>query len=236
MTTNSERSLPRDPEMAKSVEEYLFQHPEFFASRDALLRELKVPHFSGGAVSLVERQVALLRDENRSLNQRLDQLLTVAKENEQLAQRVHALASHLADADSLGEMVESLKQEMREGFAASGIALHVHAVPREGVEVPDCVITNPLATPQGIHELIAERRSACGRLKPALKERLFPDIDDDKLSAVILPLVNRRWQGFFGIASRDTQRFRPELGLEILTQLADLLTLSLQAWFDEPAD
>ncbi|MDH3326971.1 MAG: DUF484 family protein, partial [Gammaproteobacteria bacterium] len=43
---------------AKDVEVYLDKHPEFFQEYPELLVELKVPHPSGGAVSLIERQVA----------------------------------------------------------------------------------------------------------------------------------------------------------------------------------
>ena len=44
---------------AHTVAEYLRLHPAFFAEYDELLPDLIIPHQSGQAVSLVERQVKL---------------------------------------------------------------------------------------------------------------------------------------------------------------------------------
>lgn len=46
------------------VADFLRAHPDFFERHLALLSELVVPHSSrGGAVSLLERQVGVLRDQ-----------------------------------------------------------------------------------------------------------------------------------------------------------------------------
>ena len=46
------------------VADFLRTHPDFFERHLALLTELVVPHSSrGGAVSLLERQVGVLRDQ-----------------------------------------------------------------------------------------------------------------------------------------------------------------------------
>ena len=47
------------PEQA--VVDYLTAHPDFFTRHPQLLRDLSLPHDSGNAVSLIERQVELLR-------------------------------------------------------------------------------------------------------------------------------------------------------------------------------
>ena len=44
-----------------SVAAYLSEHPEFFNKQEDLLAKLRIPHKSGGAISLLERQVSLLR-------------------------------------------------------------------------------------------------------------------------------------------------------------------------------
>jgi uncharacterized protein YigA (DUF484 family) len=45
----------------ESVRDYLEANPDFFERHSALLSALSVPHGSGEAVSLVERQVSMLR-------------------------------------------------------------------------------------------------------------------------------------------------------------------------------
>src|SRR5690554_3034051 len=54
---------------AAEVAEYLRQNPAFFVEHDDLLADLLIPHQSGQAVSLVERQVKLLRERNIDVRQ-----------------------------------------------------------------------------------------------------------------------------------------------------------------------
>ena len=51
-----------DPLEPEQIEAWLREHPEFFENHPDLLAELSLPHESGSAISLVERQVRLLRD------------------------------------------------------------------------------------------------------------------------------------------------------------------------------
>jgi len=60
-------STQRKPEFVEaalsdaSVRDYLEANPDFFERHSAILSSLSVPHGSGEAVSLVERQVSMLR-------------------------------------------------------------------------------------------------------------------------------------------------------------------------------
>ena len=47
---------------ADDVASYLRENPDFFTDRDGLLAEMTVPHESGKAISLLERQVKILRE------------------------------------------------------------------------------------------------------------------------------------------------------------------------------
>ena len=48
----------------EDVISYLRLDPDFFQRHSTLLSELNLPHDTGGAVSLIERQVAILLVEN----------------------------------------------------------------------------------------------------------------------------------------------------------------------------
>ncbi|WP_164247913.1 DUF484 family protein, partial [Stenotrophomonas maltophilia] len=80
---------------------YLSQHPEFFVEHDELIPELRIPHQPGDAVSLVERQVRLLRERNIEMRHRLSQLMDVARENDRLFDKTRRLVHDLLDATSL---------------------------------------------------------------------------------------------------------------------------------------
>ncbi len=73
------------PELtADQVADWLLDHPHFFADREELLAEMRVPHQRGTAISLVERQLGLLRDRNGEMRHRLTHLMDVARDNDRL--------------------------------------------------------------------------------------------------------------------------------------------------------
>ena len=77
----------------QDIKTFLEQHPDFLVEHPDLLETLQVPHgLDGPAVSLVERQVQVLRDRQAESRQRLAELVRNARDNEALVGRVHALA------------------------------------------------------------------------------------------------------------------------------------------------
>ena len=69
---------------AEGVAEYLEQNPGFFEQHADLLSDIKLQHGSGGAISLIERQVAVLREKNQALESNILQLVQIAQDNEVL--------------------------------------------------------------------------------------------------------------------------------------------------------
>ena len=68
----------------EDVEQFLRENPDFFQNRPALLAALNLPHGGEGAVSLVERQVAILRERNITSRQKLVELSEIGRENDRL--------------------------------------------------------------------------------------------------------------------------------------------------------
>ena len=102
----------------QSVADYLLAHPDFFERHQTLLTTLRVPHRSGAAVSLVERQVATLRQSNLQLERKLRDLVDVARSNDQLAEKVHALATRLLAAGTRAQAVGVAEELLRSSFNA----------------------------------------------------------------------------------------------------------------------
>ncbi len=90
------------------IEDYLRRHPTFFLEHETLLTELYLPHASGEAVSLLERQVSLLRERNIDARKRLKDFLEEGERNDELFGKTRELVLTLMDARSLSHMVESL--------------------------------------------------------------------------------------------------------------------------------
>jgi uncharacterized protein YigA (DUF484 family) len=84
----------------EEVISYLRLDPDFFQRHASLLSELNLPHESGAAVSLVERQVAILRERNMNMRRRMNELIEAAKENESLFEKIRSLTLELLYVDS----------------------------------------------------------------------------------------------------------------------------------------
>ena len=78
---------------AEVVSDYLKENPDFFNQHPEVLSELKLTQrFGDSAISLVERQVAILRERNAELRRRLDTLMLVAEHNEALLEGLRKLS------------------------------------------------------------------------------------------------------------------------------------------------
>lgn len=84
LTKEKEKSNPSDSITADQVSAYLKANPDFFIAHGKLLADLSLPHESGSAVSLLERQVKILRDRSIESRHTLNSLLENARYNDQL--------------------------------------------------------------------------------------------------------------------------------------------------------
>ena len=85
-TEFTDESLSED-----AIHDYLADNPDFFVRHADLLSALKLPHSSGAAVSLVERQVSVLRQKDLKHERELKELLEVAHANDALSAKIHCL-------------------------------------------------------------------------------------------------------------------------------------------------
>jgi len=74
MTTGQARGIKQGGLNDLSVAEYLQTYPDFFERNGPLLAKLRLPHLrdAGATVSLVERQVEVLRERNQSLERKTE--------------------------------------------------------------------------------------------------------------------------------------------------------------------
>ena len=89
MTTREARGLVAQDSEEESIASYLQRNPEFFERHQALLARLKLPHARGGStISLVERQIEVLREKQAALEEKLAEFVRVAR-----SQRRHRRAA-----------------------------------------------------------------------------------------------------------------------------------------------
>src|SRR5262245_13856598 len=97
-----------DPRDEDAVMRYLRDNPDFFGRHPTLLTDLSLPHDSGQAISLVERQVAILRERNIDMRRRLTHLVGAANYNDSLFEKTRRFTLHALDCESLGAVDELL--------------------------------------------------------------------------------------------------------------------------------
>jgi len=211
---------------AQEVEAYLRMHPDFFERRHSLLAELSVPHPAHGAVSLIERQVELLRERNRQLKERLVDLVAVARENEELSSRLHRLALALMGSEDINDVVNTTIDLLRDEFPATPVAVRVLTAAGQIEAVPsEHYMDNPTAD-RLFEAVFAAHRPVCGGLAPEQKAYLFGDTA--VRSAVLVPLTDGRPLGILALGSPEANRFHSGMGTLFLGHLGELVSRAIK--------
>lgn len=216
--TEQNQDKPQLPD-AEAVAAYLSAHPEFFVDHDELIPELRIPHLPGGAVSLVERQVKLLRERNIEMRHRLSQLMDVARDNDRLFDKTRRLVLDLLDANSLEEIIGAVDESLRHEFQVPYVSLILFS------EAPLPVgrsVTNAEAQ-QAIGGLIGSGKTICGVLRPHELVFLFGDEESKEIGSAAVVALNQQ-QGILAIGSQDPQHYKSSLGTLFLSYIAEVLT------------
>src|SRR6202046_3905951 len=123
--TSQARGIKQEGLNDANVADYLLTYPDFFERNSQLLTKLRLPHVRDVAatVSLVERQVEVLRERNQSLERKLKELVDVARANDALADRIHRLSQRLIRTRTLGESISAIETSLREDFDAMNSVL-----------------------------------------------------------------------------------------------------------------
>ena len=203
--------LPRLTEA--DVVQFLEDHPEFFIGKDALLSDMRIPHNSGPATSLVERQLAVHRERNVELRQRLSDLLENARRNDQLFEKSRRLVLALVEADSL-----------RKDFGVDAWAM-LHFTERQ-LEEP-LIAIHSTERQRTTHRLFKGHRAICGQL-PASDIAMLLGVDSsDAKSVASAQIRGRDNNGVLTIASKNPSYYRSSMDTLFLDYIADVLALRL---------
>ncbi|RFA30685.1 hypothetical protein CAI21_03985 [Alkalilimnicola ehrlichii] len=220
MTTQQQRQIQAELD-DESVARYLSERPEFFLHHRDVLEALQIPHDCGNAISLLEYQARSLRETNRTLKTRLEELLAVARDNDRLAERMHRLTLELMRADSLDSLLYNLKDCLRSDFNADVVRILVLVEP-DLAQAPELIRADAdeLAL---FASCLKEQRPLCGDLEADQKTFLFGDSAEQVASTALVPIVDGDTLGLLAIGSRDPERFHPGMGTVFLRQLSVLL-------------
>ncbi len=229
MTTREARGLAAVDTEEESVAAYLQRNPEFFERHTALLARLRLPHSHGGStISLVERQIEVLREKQATLEGKLAELVRVARANDAIAERLHRFTRRLLRGVPRAEAVAHIEAGLREDFDAFNAALVLIGVPPDPT-LPAFVRTVSADDPQlkSFESLFQSGRPRCGQARDSQREFLFGPEGLEMGSVALVPLGDKGAVGLLALGSADRDRFHPGMSTEFLARLADLITDAL---------
>ena len=211
---------------AHEVAAWLRRHPKFLQQFPDLALSMIVPRDDGPAASLASYQLEVLRDKNRELSRRLQDLFAISQENERLAVRTHPLTLSLMRQATAADTVRAMAASLAEDFAGDLVRI-VLFQPLPGLENTDWlqVITRDDRLLQPFTDFLKEGEPLCGRLHPDKQAVLYGERVEEVNSSALLPLEG--W-GLVAIGTHDPNRFYPGMGTLFLRMMGDALVAALQ--------
>lgn len=215
---------------SEQIAEFLRQNPDFFDAWPDLLADLKIPHANGGAVSLVERQLAVLRERNVELRERLNGLLSVARDNDLIFERTRSLVLALLEAQALPDIAQALQRSLQDDFGMAAMSLLLFDIPADDLP-PRVRAVDAAEAENGMGGLLKGRKVVCGVLRPEELQWAFGAAADAVGSAAIIPLVSpgapHKSIGLLAIGARDPQHFKSGLDTLFVGHIGDVLARRL---------
>ena len=225
MTTREARGLPAADAEEESVARYLQSNPEFFERHQALLARLRLPHSRGGStISLVERQIEVMRERHAALEAKLAELVRVARDNDVVAERFHRFARRLLRAPSRQAALDEIEASLRDDFDAfHSVLLLVGAASEESSQrFPRCIAPDD-PNLKSFESLFASAKPRCGQVRDSQREFLFGTDANDIGSVALVPLGEKGSLGLLALGSTARDRFHPGMSTEFLGRMADLI-------------
>ena len=213
---------------AHEVAAWLRRHPLFLKQFPDLALSLVVPRDDGPAASLASYQLEVLRDKNRELSRRLQELFGNAQENERLAVRTHQLALALMRQGSAADTLRAMAASLAEDF--NGDLVRFVLFERvEGLDDVDWlqVIAADDARLASFRDALADGEPICGRLHPDKHALLYGARAEEVQASAWLPLPG---VGLVTVGSRDPNRFFPGMGTLFLRMMGEALAVALKRY------
>jgi len=232
MTTPQSKNTADTTDLERQIVKFLRDHPNFFEQHPDLLADMTLSHTTGSAISLIERQVSILREQKEAARKKLQTLIQNATANERLNERLNSLTLALLDTETLDDVLEIVQTRLSKDFDADAVVIRLfnngHPSLAKRAEIIDW--SEPVLG--AFEKVIRERRPVCGRLGHGQLESLFNDDAGNIASAALIPLVESEnsvsCYGMVAIGSHDRERFRADMGTLFLAQLGKILARVLK--------
>ncbi len=211
---------------AHEVAAWLRRHPKFLQQFPDLAMTLVVPREDGPTASLAGYQLDVLRDKNRELSRRLQELVAVSQENERLAVRTHQLTLALMRERDTAGVVRAMAATLAEDFNGDLVRVVLFS-PVPGLEADDWlrIVSRDDASLRPFADALAAGEPLCGRLHPDKQALLYGARVGEVQSTALLPLEG---VGLVAVGSHDANRFYPGMGTLFLRMMGEAFVAAMR--------
>lgn len=220
--TSAKQGSDKNDVSADQVAAYLQKHPDFFINRDSLLEQITLPHESGKAISLLERQVKILRERSIESRHTLNTLMENAKYNDQLFSVTRALILALLIEDEVSQIASATEANLntQPGIDVSSVILfeteHLNNVGNTRRESTDFL-------QESFPTLLRDRKTICKSIEKETANFLFPHRGGGIRSVALCPIGRERMLGVLAIGNKSHDYFHPELDTLFLDFIGEVL-------------
>src|ERR1700722_5582573 len=208
MTTNQVRGLPAEPVEEQAVAQYLHRNADFFEHHPQLLARMRLQHpRNGSTVSLIERQVDVLREKIQTQDDKLAEFVRVARGNNILAEKIHRFTRRLLRTAGTGPAIAEIEASLREDFDT----LHAVLLLPEGSVPADHDpswrflrrVNSEDTGYRSFDSLFAAAKPRCGQIRDSQREYLFGTEAPNIGSVAMIPLGGQPPAGLLALGSVD---------------------------------
>jgi hypothetical protein len=186
---------------------------------------------NGSTVSLIERQVDVLREKILSQEDKLAEFVRVARGNNVLAEKIHRFTRRLLRTAGTGPAIAEIEASLREDFDT----LHAVLLLPEGTAPADHDsswrflrrVNSDDPGYRSFDTLFAACKPRCGQIRDSQREYLFGTEAPNIGSVAMIPLGGQPPAGLLALGSVDRDRFHPGMSTEFLGRMGELITDAL---------
>ncbi len=208
----------------EQVSQFLTENPTFFLKHEHLLADLYLPHASGEAVSLFERQVNILRERNIEMRKRHNDMLEQGQRNDILFQKTRDLILNLLASRSLNDLAKKLTDYCSKEFQVDQVQFSLFANPdlyRNSL----CRVVSLAEAERSMPSLPNAAECISGVFREDEFKFLFADQYSDIASAIVLPLRNNGTTiGMLAMGSNDARYFQAGMDTLFLTFIGEVIS------------
>ena len=206
----------------KDVAAYLLANPDFFVDRDRLLLKIQVPHKSKGTISLVEKQLDVIRDRQKKTRRQLREFVENAERNKEIFDKSRKLILSMMDAKQSSKFFAALEKGLKRDFGCKANSLVVFGKPKQINHFTSRIPAE--SAKKYVGALMQSKVPKLGTLRPREQNFLFRDQSEKVKSAAVLTIRDKnKYLGMLAIGSSDTEYFTPDMDALFINFIAETL-------------